>query len=217
MKKRYISLIIIIVLAIIIQLVCISITPALKTIASKEVNRFCQMIINNTPFPVELEHDDLIAISRNGDEIVAINFNTNYASSLGAKLVNQLEDLFYLIEAGTYQKEDNSFYQNKLQQMSDDGGVIATIRLGLLTDNPFLANVGPKINLKYKTISAITSTVEENIENYGVNHVMVSLKIVIKIRLMVLFPFYNEEFSHEYDYPLVMEVIEGEVPNWYQN
>ena len=66
--------------------------------------------------------------------------------------MNQLEDLFYLIEAGTYQKEDNSFYQNKLQQMSDDGGVIATIRLGLLTDNPFLANVGPKINLKYKTI-----------------------------------------------------------------
>lgn len=131
--------------------------------------------------------------------------------------MNQLEDLFYSIEAGTYQKEDNSFYQNKLQQMSDDGGVIATIRLGLLTDNPFLANVGPKINLKYKTISVITSTVEENIENYGVNHVMVSLKIVIKIRLMVLFPFYNEEFSHEYDYPLVMEVIEDEVPNWYQN
>lgn len=131
--------------------------------------------------------------------------------------MNQLEDLFYSIEAGTYQKEDNSFYQNKLQQMSDDGGLIATIRLGLLTDNPFLANVGPKINLKYKTISAITSTVEENIENYGVNHVMVSLKIVIKIRLMVLFPFYNEEFSHEYDYPLVMEVIGGEVPNWYQN
>ena len=105
--------------------------------------------------------------------------------------MNQLEDLFYSIEAGTYQKEDNSFYQNKLQQMSDDGGLIATIRLGLLTDNPFLANVGPKINLKYKTISVITSTVEENIENYGVNHVMVSLKIVIKIRLMVLFPFYN--------------------------
>ena len=131
--------------------------------------------------------------------------------------MNQLEDLFYSIEAGTYQKEDNSFYQNKLQQMSDDGGLIATIRLGLLTDNPFLANVGPKINLKYKTISAITSTVEENIENYGVNHVMVSLKIVIKIRLMVLFPFYNEEFSHEYDYPLEMEVIGCEVPNWYQN
>ena len=45
--------------------------------------------------------------------------------------MNQLEDLFYSIEAGTYQKEDNSFYQNKLQQMSDDGGLIATIRLGL--------------------------------------------------------------------------------------
>ena len=101
--------------------------------------------------------------------------------------------------------------------MSDQGGVIAEIKLGLLTNNPFLATIGPSIKLRYQTISAITSSIEEDINDYGVNHVMVSLKIVIKIQLLVLMPFYHDEFVHEYDYPLLMEIIEGEVPNWYQN
>ena len=121
------------------------------------------------------------------------------------------------IEEGTYKKTDNSFYQRRFQKMSDEGGVIASIPIGALTQNPFLAGVGPKIKLKYETISAITCSVEKDVKSYGVNHVMVSLKLVIKIKMMVLLPFYNEEFNKDYDYPLVMEIIEGEVPNWYQN
>ena len=46
---------------------------------------------------------------------------------------------------------------------------------------------------------------------------MISLNIIVKIKLMVLVPFYGEEFNKSYDYPLIMEIIEGEVPNWYQN
>ena len=209
MKKRYLLLIILVILALIINFICLSITPALKTVADKEVNRFCQMIINNTPFPVELEPGDLIQVERSGDTI--------FASSIGAKIVNQLEDIFYAVEEGCYLSSDNSFYQRQLQNMSDQGGVIAEIKLGLLTNNPFLATIGPSIKLRYQTISAITSSIEEDINDYGVNHVMVSLKIVIKIQLLVLMPFYHDEFVHEYDYPLLMEIIEGEVPNWYQN
>lgn len=169
------------------------------------------------PFPVTLDHQELIKINRNGDEIATINFNTSYASSIGAKMVNKLDELFVAIEEGTYKKTDNSFYQRRFQKMSDEGGVIASIPIGALTQNPFLAGVGPKIKLKYETISAITCSVEKDVKSYGVNHVMVSLKLVIKIKMMVLLPFYNEEFNKDYDYPLVMEIIEGEVPNWYQN
>ena len=49
------------------------------------------MVINNTPFPAKLDHQELIRINRNGNEISTINFNTNYASSIGAKIVNQLK------------------------------------------------------------------------------------------------------------------------------
>ena len=102
MKKRYIFIVITIILAIVIQVLSVNITPALKKIADKEINRFCQMVINNTPFPVTLDHQELIKINRNGDEIATINFNTSYASSIGAKMVNKLDELFVAIEEGTY-------------------------------------------------------------------------------------------------------------------
>ena len=89
--------------------------------------------------------------------------------------------------------------------------------MGILLNNPFLADFGPKINIRYKSISAITSSLDKEIKSYGVNHMMISLTITIKIKLMVLVPFYDEEFNKSYDYPLIMEIIEGEVPNWYQN
>lgn len=217
MKKRYLFIVVLIVLAIIIHFLTLNITPILKTIASKEIDRFCQMIINNTPFPEALDHEELIRINRNGDEISTINFNTSYASSVGTKVVNELDEIFVSIEEGVYKKTNNSFYQRKLEQISNDGGVIASVPIGMLTNNPFLAGTGPKIKIRYKTISAITNSVNKEIKSYGVNHMMVSLTLTIKIKMMVMLPFYNEEFNKSYEYPLVIEIIEGEVPNWYQN
>ena len=98
MKKRYIIIIILVIFAIMIQLLSINVTPMLKKIADKEIDRFCQMVINNTPFPAKLDHQELIRINRNGNEISTINFNTNYASSIGAKIVNELDELFSSVE-----------------------------------------------------------------------------------------------------------------------
>ena len=217
MKKRYLFIIVIVILGVILHFLSVSITPMLKKIATKEIDRFCQMVINNTPFPVELDHQELIKVNRSGNEISTINFDTNYASSIGAKIVNNLDELFVSLEEGVYKKTDDTFYQRKLEEISNNGGVIASVPLGMMTDNPFLAEVGPKIKIRYKTISAITCTVNKEIKSYGVNHVMVSLSLTIKIKMMVLLPFYNEEFNKAYDYPLVIEIIEGEVPNWSQN
>lgn len=217
MKKRYIFIIVIVILGAILHFFSVQITPMLKKIADKEIDRFCQMVINNTPFPVELDHQELINVDRSGNEISTINFDTSYASSIGAKIVNNLDELFVSLEEGVYKKTDDTFYQRKLEKISKDGGVIASVPIGMLADNPFLAELGPKIKIRYKTISAITCTVNKEIKSYGVNHVMVSLSLTIKIKMMVLLPFYNEEFNKAYDYPLVIEIIEGEVPNWYQN
>ncbi|WP_297668835.1 sporulation protein YunB [Thomasclavelia sp.] len=215
MKRKY--LLIILVIIVIIYFISGRITPIIKKIADKEINRFCQMIINNVELPIEVDHQKLVNIKRSGDTIVSINFDTSYASGIGAQIVDELEKIFYTIEAGKYKKKDNSIYQLKLEEVSKNNGIIASVHLGMLSNNPFLADFGPKINIKYKSISAITSSLDKEIKSYGVNHIMISLNIIVKIKLMVLVPFYGEEFNKSYDYPLIMEIIEGEVPNWYQN
>ena len=215
MKRKY--LLIILVIIVIIYFISGRITPIIKKIADKEINRFCQMIINNVELPIEVDHQKLVNIKRSGDTIVSINFDTSYASGIGDQIVDELEKIFYTIEAGKYKKKDNSIYQLKLEEVSKNNGIIASVHLGMLSNNPFLADFGPKINIKYKSISAITSSLDKEIKSYGVNHIMISLNIIVKIKLMVLVPFYDEEFNKSYDYPLIMEIIEGEVPNWYQN
>jgi len=35
--------------------------------------------------------------------------------------------------------------------------------------------------------------------------------------LRVIVPFYREDYSHEIHFPLSLEIIEGQVPQWYQN
>lgn len=216
MKKRYL-IAVIIIFSISLHFLSVNLTPILKKIADKEIDRFCQMVINNTPFPDEFNHQELIGIERRNGEISTINFNTNYASEIGSKIVEKLDEIFISLEEGKYKKTDNSFYQRKLAEISDSGGVIATIPLGVVTKNPFLANLGPKIKVRYKSITAITSSVNKEIKSYGVNHIMVSLTLQIKVKMMVILPFYNDEFNKKYDYPLMIEIIEGDVPNWYQN
>lgn len=44
------------------------------------------MIINNVELPVEVDHQKLVNIKRNGDSIASINFDTSYAADIEPKL-----------------------------------------------------------------------------------------------------------------------------------
>lgn len=62
------------------------------------------MIINNVELPVEVDHQKLVNIKRSGDSIASINFDTSYAADIGAKIVDELEKIFFEIEEGKYKK-----------------------------------------------------------------------------------------------------------------
>ena len=119
------------------------------------------MIINNVELPVEVDHQKLVNIKRSGDSIASINFDTSYAADIGAKIVDELEKIFFEIEEGKYKKTNYSIYQSKLEKVGNNTGIIASVHLGMLLNNPFLADFGSKINIRYKSISAITSSLDK--------------------------------------------------------
>ena len=59
--------------------------------------------------------------------------------------------------------------------------------------------------------------IDKKIKNYGINHLAISIDLNVTIVLQILVPLYHEHFKENYTIPLVYEVIEGEVPSWYQN
>lgn len=219
MKKGTIVVVIILIIsAVFIQLFSVNCIPILKDTANKEVERFCQLVVNQTTFDYENISDDLITIQRDNDNnIKMLDFDMAHATKISGELVVKIEEMLLEIEEGEYQTSRNTIYAKKMKQISDDKGVIAKVPLGMLTNNPFLASMGPNLKIKYQMLTHVSSSIKKEIKSYGINHIMVGLTVVVTIKLMVLVPFYKEEHVQNVSFPLALEIIEGEVPNWYQN
>jgi sporulation protein YunB len=219
MKKVVIGVVVFLVaILIFIQVIGTGVTPVIKGIASKEVERFCQLIVNHAGRMYTDITDELVKVERdNNNQVFLIDFDMIYATKVATELVLQIEELLLSLEEGVYESTGDSIYNKRLQTISDNKGVIATIPLGLLTNNPFLADTGPNFKIRYKTISQVSSSVLQDVRDYGINRMVVGITIAITIHLRVIVPFYQEDYSHEILFPLSLEIIEGQVPQWYQN
>ena len=51
-----------------------------------------------------------------------------------------------------------------------------------------------------------------NVENYGVNHVMVELSIEINMNLTMVYPFFEQYHTHSIKIPVLLEIFQGQVP-----
>lgn len=188
------------------------ITPRIENIASKETHQFIQILINHTSFTQNINSHKLYKKENN-----SISFQMNYINDIASNYVNNLEETLLRLEEGTYQKKEKSPYNKKLLKINKQKGIIAQIPIGALTNNIFLQNIGPSFSIKYKTLSLTSSNIDKKIKNYGINHLAISIDLNITIVLQVIVPLYHEHFKENYTIPLVYEIIEGEIPSWYQN
>lgn len=188
------------------------ITPRIENIASKETHQFIQILINHTSFTQNIDSHKLYKKENN-----SISFQMNYINDIATNYVNNLEETLLRLEEGTYQKKEKSPYNKKLLKINKQKGIIAQIPIGALTNNIFLQNIGPSFSIKYKTLSLTSSNIDKKIKNYGINHLAISIDLNITIVLQVIVPLYHEHFKENYTIPLVYEIIEGEIPSWYQN
>ena len=144
------------------------------------------------------------------------NRMTPRIENIASKEINQFIQI--LINHTSFTQENNhSPYNKKLLKINQQKGIVARIPIGSLTNNIFLQDRGPSFSIKYKTLSLTSSNIDKKIKNYGINHLAISIDLNVTIVLQILVPLYHEHFKENYTIPLVYEVIEGEVPSWYQN
>lgn len=187
-------------------------TPRIENIASKEINQFIQILINHTSFSQKIDTHKLYKKENN-----SISFQMNYINDIASNYINNLEETLLKLEEGSYQENNHSPYNKKLLKINQQKGIVARIPIGSLTNNIFLQDRGPSFSIKYKTLSLTSSNIDKKIKNYGINHLAISIDLKVTIVLQILVPLYHEHFKENYTIPLVYEVIEGEVPSWYQN
>lgn len=209
MKK---IILIIISLLIVFLLLSFQIQPIIQTLAKKEMDHFIQLVINHVSFISEIDNTKLLNTDNQ-----TFQFNMTYLNSITGQYVNDLEKILLQIQEGEYKDNSKSIYNKYLKKISENNGVVASLPIGMITNNVFLENLGPRINVKYKTRSLVSSQINKEVKNYGINHILVTIDLTVTIELQIIVPLNKNNYKKQFQIPLVFEIIEGEVPSWYQS
>lgn len=216
--KKWLVLIVVVISLIIGSsvMIYIQLIPHIKDYGRMEVQRFQQLVISHSYLTQESQYQDLVIIERNQQgEIELIDFDLIKVNQLASQIVKDIENTFSLIEEGTYQAIDESYYQRRMEKISQDG-IISQISIASLLHLPLLNKVLPHISLRFKNVSSVGSSIVKSIENYGVNHVMVELGIEVTINMTMIYPFFEQYQSHRIRIPILLEIFQGQVPIVYQ-
>ena len=179
-----------------------------------EVSRVSMILIRNvldSKFINRLDLDDLYYIEKtNSGDIELIDFNTAKINEILGIVNNQVIKFFDSFERG----EVNLLYEAKLFERMNKG-IMLEVPMGVILNNPILNNVGPKIPIKVAFNGNVESNVNTKIKQYGINNILLEIDVEIVVVESIILPFSRSDVKILFDFPLVIEIISGKVPENY--
>lgn len=216
MMKKWLIVIIICICFITVTSLCyIKAMPMMKTYGKMELERFHQLIISHSYLTDESQFDHLIVMEKDEkNQIQLLDFDMIKVNKLASDIVRNIEKTYTDIEMGNYYAKDQSYYEQRLEQVSHNG-IVSHVPLSILFHIPTFHRSLISIPIKYKHLSKVGSVIHKKIENYGVNHVMVELSIEIKVDLVMIYPFYEQYYTQSSNIPILLEIFQGQAPTYY--
>ena len=89
------------------------------------------------------------------------------------------------------------------------------IPFGIVSDIPVIADLGPKIPVKVSLIGSSTSNLKTELEEYGINNVLMKVYIVANVNIQVILPFATETTTITEEIPLAINLVNGIIPQVY--
>lgn len=197
------------------------VSPILIEYAETEMVKFARLIANKTVVKEindTISTDDLFIISRNNEVIQTIDFNPIAVNRLLSIITSSIESDFNAIASGNY--DVIGLDSNVLINYNGDDlkrGIVFNIPSGIIFNNAFLTNLGPKIPVRFSLAGNIGSNIETKITNYGINNALVEANAIVDINMRIILPFVTEYTNIKVTIPLIIKLINGTVPNYYYN
>jgi len=94
-------------------------------------------------------------------------------------------------------------------------GIIYELPSGIIFNNTLLNNVLPKIPVKIDLIGNIFCKLNTDIKSYGINNALMEISIQIEADVKILLPFVSSNTKINVDVPIIMKIMEGNVPSYY--
>ncbi len=194
-----------------------SISPILLNYAEVETTRLSTLIINkaveNEIETLENTSDFIKTVTNKDGEIISIDFNTKLVNSSLVTINNVISSNLKNLEAGKLFLVDMVDVNYDYDEVS--GNIIYKIPMGVITDIPLLADLGPKIPVKTNMIGSVISNVRTDLTSYGINNALVSIYIEVSVTEQVIMPFISKSITTSLEIPILVKLIQGSIPEVY--
>lgn len=224
-RKPYILFIYIIILIIVFGILLFNyfskkISPALFKYAEIETKKFSNLIINDALSKCvtnKITPQEIFEVTNgNDDEIKTIDFNTAKINEYLTKTTKYIQKDMDNIEKGNIYEINNIDNLTKKYKREDlKKGIIFYVSSGLFTENPLLANLGPKIPVKISLTGDIISYISSEVEDYGINNSVIKVYINIEVTEDIILPYKNQNITMNAKVPIAIKMINGKIPQYY--
>jgi sporulation protein YunB len=196
------------------------IEPVMLSYATSKASKLATLLItqavNDKVFHT-MDVEDIVLTSKDSNgAIKEVDINPIFANKLLNMITNYVQEYIEKVEDGDIDSlgvTDTIFSNYDIHKLKQ--GIISEIPSGIIFNNALLANLGPKIPVRISLVGDVSSDISSNVTNYGINNAFLEVIVTVKVKLCVLLPFASDEVEATTNIPLVMKMIEGDVPNFY--
>lgn len=195
-------------------------TPILMDYAVLETKKLATIIINRAvskQVASEIELNELIITEKNSNnEIQSIDFNPYIVNKVLNSVTNTIQLNLKWLEEG---KVDMIELPENVTMNNENlnKGIIYEIPIGSVTNNSFIANLGPKIPVRLHLVGSVECGVQTKVKDYGINNAIIEIVVNAKVSEQVVLPFKSEVITISTDIPVAIKIIEGKVPEYYSS
>jgi sporulation protein YunB len=203
---------------ILVVMMTILLLNTIGSLASNNLLNICRNIINtintntvNNNIKIDLlkqyNINDLITVNYDSDrKISSVDYNLDKAYEILIAIKKE-------IISSISQNLDNIYnYDYEVR----NNVVMLKMPFYNYTNNPLIANLGPKIWVSLSMIQLIDGSVKTKIKTYGINSLLIELYINFTITSTIVVPQEKENDNvNSYEILISSKVIQGEIPSLY--
>lgn len=220
LKKKYLFLLISVIIAttILINILNKRAIPILANYMEVQTKRMGIEVLRNTgseELNKLLKNNKYYEIVKNNDgEIESINFDTTILNEALIIVSKNVRKKLNELEEGKNLPSE-MFYNNLNKKIKNK--IVYMVPIGIVFNNAFLYNLGPKIPVKIEYSGNVGLDVKTSVKAYGVNSALIEVYVYVEVTQRTILPFTSKDTKLTSKIPIVLKVVKGSVSNYISN
>ena len=194
------------------------ISPFIINYATSEIRKLELVIINNSLREISNDNlsDELFTVRYNSKgEIILIDFDSSKSSLVLENITKNIEYNLKEFDNGNILLLKDYYSDRDFGKLKN--GTIMEVPLGIAMQNSLFNNLGPKIPVRISFVRNVEAGFTTDVTEYGINNALLKLNINIKIATIVILPIISDNMEMEFNLPVSMKVIQGNIPSYYMD